>query len=174
MTPDSNDLAKTEYARGQAAFERGRYRESVEFLERGVELARPATALGGEVQIWLVNAYSAVGRQEDAIALCEVLTRHPQLDTRKQAKNLLYILQAPSLQKREEWNTKIPDLADLTEEGRNNAGAYVSAAPRPRPRKPKEEDEEPIDLSQVNSRDNLFLVVAFGAIALLLALTQLG
>nr|WP_199305780.1 outer membrane protein assembly factor BamD [Pseudanabaena sp. FACHB-2040] len=159
-------MARVEYAYGQDAFERGRYREAVEHLEKAVAIARPTSPLGGEVQIWLVNAYFAVSRQPDAIALCDTLTRHPDYETRKQAKNLLYILQAPSLQKREDWNTKIPDLASL-EGGGSNAGTYT-APPKRAPRKKKIEDEEPIDLSQVNTRDNLFLWIALGAIALLL------
>ncbi|HEY9735301.1 MAG TPA: tetratricopeptide repeat protein [Trichocoleus sp.] len=174
MTAEPIDLAKTEYASGQAAFERGRYREAVEHLEKAVAIARPTTPLGGEIQIWLVNAYSAVGRPADAVALCEALTAHPQWETRKQAKNLLYILQAPSLQKREDWNTKIPDLGSLTGEGSSNAGSYNNPAPKA-PRRPKPAVEEPVDLSQVNTNDNLFLWIALGlGSLLLLGITQLS
>ncbi|HEY9878973.1 MAG TPA: tetratricopeptide repeat protein [Leptolyngbyaceae cyanobacterium] len=169
MTAEPIELARTEFANGQIAFERGRYRESIEHFEKAVEMARPTTELGGEIQTWLVNAYSAVGRHPDAIALCQVLTRHPSLDIRKQAKNLLYILQAPSLQRREEWITKIPDLASLSDEGGSNAGTYVyTGPPKSTRRKKQEEDEEPLDLSKVNTRDNAFLWLALGAIALVL------
>jgi tetratricopeptide (TPR) repeat protein len=166
MTAESIDLARAEYAYGQNAFERGRYREAIEHFEKAVEIARPTTPLGGQAQIWLVNAYSAVDRQPDAIALCDSLTRHPHYETRKQAKDLLYILQAPSLQKREDWITKIPDLGELAE-GSSNAGASTYPI-QPAPRKRKVQDEEPVDLSQVNTRDNLFLWIALGAIALIL------
>ncbi|HEY9881376.1 MAG TPA: tetratricopeptide repeat protein [Leptolyngbyaceae cyanobacterium] len=168
MTAEPINQAKTEYAYGQDAFERGRYRESVEHFERAVEIARPNTPLGGEIQTWLVNAYSAVGRQPDAIALCQVLTRHPNLEIRKQARNLLYILQAPSLQRREEWITKIPDLASLGDEAGRAGTSVYPATPKPAPRKKREKEEEPIDLSKVNTRDNAFLWLALGAIALVL------
>lgn len=169
MTAEPIDQAKNEYAYGQDAFERGRYRESVEHFERAVDAARPNTRLGGEIQAWLVNAYSAVGREPEAIALCQLLTRHPYPEIRKQAKNLLYILQAPSLERREEWITKIPDLASLSNEGGNNGGTYVSAIPsKATHRKKRETEEEPIDLSKVNTRDNGFLWLALSAIALVL------
>lgn len=168
MTAESIDQAKAEYTYGQDAFERGRYREAVEHLEQALTLARATTPLGGEVQIWLVNAYAAVGRQPEALALCEALTRHPYSETRKLAKDLLYVLQAPSLQKREDWNTKIPDLANLAEDGSSLGGAARIAAPKPTPRKKPTEAVEPIDLSTVNTRDNFFLWIALGAIALLL------
>jgi TPR repeat protein len=64
MSVDLQAQARTAYAYGQEAFERGNYRESVEYFEQAVDLARAATPLGGEIQTWLVNAYNAVGRSD--------------------------------------------------------------------------------------------------------------
>ena len=60
--------------------------------------------------MWLVTAYQAVGRLQNASALCQTLTRHPHPDIRKQSQEVLYILQAPKLKLTEEWMIKIPDL----------------------------------------------------------------
>ncbi|MGB3135724.1 MAG: hypothetical protein WBG38_00600 [Nodosilinea sp.] len=168
MTEDSRELAKTQYAYGQTAFERGSYREAVGYFEEAVKLAKAATPLGGEIQSWLVNAYSAVGRQADAIALCQALTRHPDLETRKQGKNLLYILQAPQLQRPTNWMTEIPDLDELSRDGAQRSGTAgystgIKAAPRPR------RVEEPlIDPSEINHSDNGFLWAALAGVALVL------
>jgi tetratricopeptide (TPR) repeat protein len=169
MTEDTRDRAKTQYTYGQSAFERGSYREAVEFFEEAVKLAKAATPLGGEIQTWLVNAYSAVGRQQDAIALCQVLARHPDLETRKQGKNLLYILQAPQLKRPTNWMTQIPDLESISAETGQSLGSSIysgaaKTAPRPRPKA----EEPPIDPSQINRKDNGFFWVALVGVALVL------
>ncbi|HSM82146.1 MAG TPA: tetratricopeptide repeat protein [Nodosilinea sp.] len=169
MTDDTRDLAKTQYAYGQAAFERGSYRESVEFFEEAVRLAKAATPLGGEIQTWLVNAYSAVGRQQDAIALCQALARHPDIETRKQGKNLLYILQAPQLQRPTNWMTQIPELDGISGEGAQVMGASkYSTTSKPGVRSRPMPEPTPIDPSQINTRDNGFLWAALVGVALVL------
>ncbi|MBE9137494.1 tetratricopeptide repeat protein [Nodosilinea sp. LEGE 07088] len=167
MTEDPRAQAQAQYVIGQAAFERGSYREAVERFEEAVQLAKAATPLGGEIQTWLVNAYSAVGRQQDAIALCQILTRHPDLDTRKQGKNLLYILQAPQLQRPTNWMTQIPDLDELSADGAKILGtAAYSGATKSTPRAKLK--EPPIDPSEINRKDNGFLWVALVGVALVL------
>lgn len=167
MTAEHIDLAKQAYARGQIAFERGSYRESIEALEKAAALAKAATPLGGEIQIWLVNAYAAAERQADALALCEVLNRHPSYEVRKQAKNLLYILKAPRLKLKAEWKSQIPDLADIAE-GETKPGSYTAPSKKPPRRKPEVVDDTPIDWSQINTRDNAFVWVALVGVVLVL------
>ncbi len=166
MTKDSLNVARTYYQQGQDAFARGRYREAVQQFEEAVALAQATTPLGGEIQTWLVNAYSALDREAEAIALCEVLTRHPDLETRKQGKALLYILQAPKLKRPGNWVTKIPDLDGITEDRSLSRGS--SSLPVP-PSKPQPRSEEkPLDPSQINRQDNRFLWVALTVIGMLL------
>jgi tetratricopeptide (TPR) repeat protein len=166
MTTENLELARQQFQLGQDAFERGLYRQSIEALEKAVSFADRTSALGGEAQIWLVNAYQAADRNMEAIALCESLLSHPDVKTRKQSRRMIAILKAPKLKLREEWMTKIPDLTKLDEaNGKNKrASGYPSAAPRPRPR-PKPAPE-PVDLSQVETKDNGFVWIALGAIAL--------
>ncbi|TVQ13500.1 MAG: hypothetical protein EA368_02155 [Leptolyngbya sp. DLM2.Bin27] len=169
MTDDTRDRAKTYFAQGQAAFERGSYREAVECFEAAVQLAKAATPLGGEIQTWLVNAYSAVGKQQEAIALCQALARHPDLETRKQGKNLLYILQAPQLQRPTNWMTQIPDLDAISEGSDKNLGSSVyGAATTYKPRSRPKPEAPPIDPSLINRSDNGFLWAALVGIVLVL------
>ncbi|HIK45438.1 MAG TPA: tetratricopeptide repeat protein [Leptolyngbyaceae cyanobacterium M65_K2018_010] len=167
MTVDSLALAKTEYAYGQDAFEHGNYRQAVSHFEKALDLAQATTPLGGEIQTWLVNAYSAVGQATEAIALCETLTRHPDLEIRKQAKNLLYILQAPQLKRPGNWMSEIPDLGAI-DEGRGEITGQVlprvspQAAPKPKP------DLPPITADPSNPKENGFLWIALVALALVL------
>lgn len=167
MSTESLELAKTQYQAGKQPFERGQYRSSVQFLEKAVSLAGANTKLGGEMQTWLVTAYQAAGQQTEAIALCEQLGKHPDLKTREQGKRLLYILKAPKLKTRPEWLTQIPDLTNLNDaEGNKPVTRYKPASQPVRP-KPSV-IPEPIDLTQVNTKDNRFIWVALVAIGLIL------
>jgi hypothetical protein len=167
MTADSKALAKTEYAHGQDAFERGNYRVAVGHFEKAASLAKGATTLGGEIQMWLVNAYNAVGRQGEATALCEKLLRHPDTEIRRQAKNLLYILKAPQLKRPGNWMSQIPDLGAIADDPQA-AGYTYKVAPKSAPRKRPKPEPEPLDPSQINTRDNGFLWVALVGVVLLL------
>nr|WP_202924804.1 hypothetical protein [Myxacorys almedinensis] len=167
------DLANREYEAGKAAFERGNYRASVQALERANALVEGRTRLGGEVQIWLVTAYEAAGERSLAIQLCQQVSRHPDLKIRKQGKRLLYILEAPRLKTRPEWLTEIPDLSGISDHEGAALGTskFAPVSPPKRPEKAKSVIPEPVDLSQVNTQDNLFIWVALGgAIAIIAGL----
>lgn len=167
MTSDTQAIAKTEYQAGKAAFERGKYREAVQHLEKASALIARNTRLGGEIQIWLVTAYQAAGQQQEAVALCEQLKHHPYPETNKQARRLLYILQAPQLQRPQEWLTQIPELSALPDnESQTRFGSGNVSKKRP-PQTPAIPD--PVDPSKVNTKDNRFIWVALIAIALTLA-----
>ncbi|MEM6424933.1 MAG: hypothetical protein AAF728_07220 [Cyanobacteria bacterium P01_D01_bin.128] len=162
------EVAKIAFANGLDAFERGSYRQSIQLFEAALEQCARLSAFGGEVQTWLVNAYAAGDRLQDAIALCEKLSHHPDFEARQRGKQLLYILTAPKLKSRPEWLSQIPDLAALE---RDDKTTVVSARPRSKPRRPKKSEPEdllPIDWSQINTRDNAFLWLALGAAAAVL------
>jgi tetratricopeptide (TPR) repeat protein len=160
------EAARSRYQEGKRAFERGQYRQAVEALEASVDLTERASRFGGEVQIWLATAYEAAGQQQNAIALCEQLSRHPDMYTRKQGSRLLYILKAPKLRIHPEWVTQIPDLQDLAE-GESRIPTVPVVEKKSRRKKSEPEDLPPIDWSQINTSDNQFIWVALGAIALL-------
>ena len=166
MNTENLEICQNEYQAGKRAFERGEYRAAVQHLETANAHVGLNSRLGGEVQIWLVTAYQAVGQQEEAIALCKKLTRYPSLSTRQQARRLLVILEAPKLHTRPEWVIEIPDLDRLPEsdrQDRRGSSTAVKSTPRKRP-----ETIEIVDLSQVNTKDNQFIWVALIGIFLTL------
>lgn len=114
-----------------------------------------------------MTAYEAAGQRTEAIALGEQLKRHPHIETSKQARRLVYIMQAPQLQRPPEWLTQIPDLGAVSD---NETKTRFGSANINNSSKPKQRAvPEPIDLSQVNTRDNNFIWIALIAIALILA-----
>ena len=167
MTPETLELVKTEYEAGKVAFESGQYRQSVENLEKASALVDRNSRLGGEVQMWLVTAYEAAGQRKEAIDLCKQLHNHPSLEIRQQSRRLVYILEAPQLNRRPEWMTQIPDLGALGDNETNSRLGNATSQNKPSSR--LRSQPEPVDLSQVNTKDNLFIWVA-----LILAVITLG
>lgn len=153
------DLAKADYQAGKAAFERGDYRKAVQSLESAKALASLTSRFGGDVQIWLVTAYEAIGQRSDALALCREVSRHPDLEIRKQGSRLLYILEAPRLSTRPEWLTQIPDLTALGDNDARDRLTATTIAPAKQPEKPAFQLEDVVDPRQVNTQ-NRFLWVA--------------
>jgi len=166
VSEQSLEIARKRYQAGRVAFENGQYREAIENLEKASALLTRNTRLGGEVQIWLATAYEAAGRNEEAIALCKQLQRHPHSETSKQARRLLYILQAPKLKRPSEWMTEIPDLGALSD---NESKMRLAANPTKSSTKKKPAEPEFVDLSQVNTKDNRFIWVAITAIGVILS-----
>jgi tetratricopeptide (TPR) repeat protein len=168
VSSDSIDTARADYQAGRTAFERGEYRKAVQSLESANASVQPMTRFGGEVQIWLVTAYEALGQRSDALALCREVSRHPDLQIRKQGRRLLYILEAPRLTTRPEWLTQIPDLTTLSDrDGRDRTAAGTIPPPKP-PEKPAFQLETVVDPAQVKTQDNRFVWVALMAATLLL------
>jgi hypothetical protein len=165
VSSENKEKFQIEYQAGKVAFEGGEYRASVKHLEAACALMSRNSRLGGEAQMWLVTAYEAAGQKLEAIALCQQLSRHPDTETRKEGKRLLYILQAPELKRPAEWMTQIPDLGAITESSPEDRRGSQSASGSKRDRKDKLEPE-PIDLSQVNTKDNQFIWVALIALIL--------
>jgi hypothetical protein len=167
MSTEALEQAKQFYHRGKTEFERGSYRQSVQELEQASALVERQTRFGGEVQIWLVTAYEAAGQRQDAISLCKQLNRHPDLETREQSRRLLYILEAPQLNRKPEWLTQIPDLSNLEDNASPTFQVKIAPAKPPRARSAFQIDD-PIDLTQVKTNDNAFIWLALGAISLIL------
>jgi tetratricopeptide (TPR) repeat protein len=158
------------YAMGQAAFERGQYREATDSFQQALALSPANSELGGAIQIWLVTAYDAAGQREEALDLCRQLRTHGDYDTRQQSKRLLYILEAPKLQSRPEWLTQIPDLSQAEVNRDRQVGRTGQTQAKPSAVKGIE-PFEPIDPKESRG----FLGLALGVSALvLLALWWMG
>lgn len=152
----SQEQFELKYKKGQSAFEQGRYRLSIDNLEQAYQLVSPNTRLGGEVKMWLVNAYQAIGDSEKAIELCQDLLTHPHRETKKKAQQMLYIIRAPKLKRPREWMTEIPDLNELSEQ--NKKYQPLQVVNNNQKIEPKRQIEL-VDLSTVNNQDNNFLVM---------------
>jgi tetratricopeptide (TPR) repeat protein len=126
---DSSDTTEgmKPYTQGQNAFERGQYREAIDWFQSALSLASESSPLGGAIQIWLVTAYEAAGRKEEALILCRQLRTHGNYETRQQAKQLLYILEAPQLQLKPEWLTQIPELNESNSPSGYRASTHRAA-----------------------------------------------
>lgn len=101
---------------GQAAIARGDYRQAIAALETAAEQAAVASAIGAEIRYWLATAYQAIGDIEAAKTVCRQLAKHPLREQRQLAAQLLYILEAPRLERRADWQVEIPDLTSLSED----------------------------------------------------------
>jgi hypothetical protein len=179
IAPDRIEQAQQDLAIGQRAFESGQYRTAVEAFERSRQVLAPNSLFHGEVTIWLITAYEAVDDRERAQNLCQITTKHPQWDTRKDAKRLLYVLKAPVLRRREDWQTKIPDLENLEPktDGQKWAAPKNPGVRPPRPAPPPKgyQIAPPTDPTQVETEDRGFIWVALGTIGLVMAgLTWFG
>ncbi|NJN74647.1 MAG: tetratricopeptide repeat protein, partial [Limnothrix sp. RL_2_0] len=101
------------FEQGKDAFLQGEYRLSIEYLEQAAANLSKATREGSEVRLWLVSSYQANNCSEDAISLCRELTASPFPSTKERAKQQLYILEAPKLERPKEWITQIPSMEDV-------------------------------------------------------------
>ncbi|MEM8719721.1 MAG: outer membrane protein assembly factor BamD [Cyanobacteria bacterium P01_G01_bin.39] len=152
MMRNSGEKFHQKYQAGKQALERGQYRLSIENLEAATEVVPPNSRQGGEVQIWLVTAYQAANRLDEAIALAQELIVHPNTQTREQAQRILYIMKAPKLERPQAWMSEIPDLSTTDQGG----SRYVSAKKKPNspPAQLELEDEE---LPFTDAPDNQFI-----------------
>jgi tetratricopeptide (TPR) repeat protein len=159
--------AKAAYSTGQAAFERGLYRDSMDWFEKALSLTSGQSALGGEIQICQVTAYDAAGQNEAAITLCRKLSTHSNLETRQQSKRLLYILEAPKLQTRPEWLTQIPDLDPPSGATRRYSAVGQPGSSASKSKEPKSITAEPFEpIDPKESRG--FLGIALGVSGVIL------
>ncbi|BAZ43426.1 hypothetical protein NIES4102_04260 [Chondrocystis sp. NIES-4102] len=163
MTADNLEKFQDKYQAGKLALERGQYRLSIENLKAAQELVALNSRQGGEAGIWLVSAYQAADKIPEAIALCQDLVTHPNSTTREQAQRILYIINAPKLQRPKEWMSEIPDLTNTD----SNTSQYVTV-PKSKSDNPTELEYNDVDLSQVETKDNQFTWFALIVIILLL------
>ena len=151
------------YQAGKEALERGQYRQSIEQLEIAKDLVSPNSRRGGEARVWLVTAYQAANKIEEAIALAQELVTHPDLQTREQAQRILYIIKAPVLERPKEWMSEIPDLAKADQ----GASRYVGAKKKSVAKSAQLELED-LEAIPVETKDSGFVWFAFILVGLII------
>lgn len=163
MTTDNREKFQEKFQAGKTELERGNYRLSIENLKTAREYISPNSRKGGEAGVWLVSAYQASNKMEEAIALCQELIVHPNLQTREQAQRILYIIKAPKLERPPEWMSEIPDLGN-TDQG---ASRYVRAK-KPLPKASNELSEEDFAPLPTDTANNQFVWFAFFLVVVIL------
>lgn len=151
------------YQTGQMALERGQYRQSIALLEEALSLVSRQSILGGETTMLLITALEAVGDRTQALTLCRTLKSHNDLEIRRNSQQLLYILEAPQLQRPADWIVPIPDLSNLNDRSDRVGGTGQRQTKIPKP--PPPAIPEPVDPTRVNTHDNGFISLALWLVA---------
>ena len=114
----------------KAAYGRGSYPTCCDLLEKAALKHNENSILGGEIRLWLALTYQvifcrlgnahfypslfqALGKTKECVELFRRLEDHPNKKTRRQAKDLLYIIEAPKLRIGEDERVELPVLKDL-------------------------------------------------------------
>ena len=115
----------------EAALERGDYGQSLELLLPLAELHPPNSPEGPRLRFLMITAWMGQGQDDKAIATCRLLSRCRDPKLRQQAKQLLGVLEAPSLDRPERWSMTMPQL-----EVNASGGGQPSTMRRRRSRRP--------------------------------------
>jgi hypothetical protein len=153
----AEQLAAELYQQGVTSFERGNYQQAIALLERARPLSILETQLGGDILVWLANSYDAVGRTDEAIAICRSLKKHPVGEIRKSSRYMLGILTAPQLSKLEGVVSEVPILESPdTYQSKPIARSKGSTGEQ------KPFREVPLEKPNVNSKNNfLWFAITF-------------
>lgn len=163
----AEQLASKLYQEGVLNFERGNYQQSIALLDRARTLAIWETQLGGDILVWLANAYDANGKTDEAIALCRSLKKHPVNGIRKSARYMLGIFTAPPLRKLEGVVSEIPLLESPDSYQARPVASKSSNNSNQKPfREVSLEKPTPVDSGNTNK----FLLLAIAIFLMLLAL----
>ena len=97
-------------AAAEAALERGDYGQCIALLEPLAEANPITNSQGAEIRMLLVTAWMGKGDESKALSICRLLTRCKDLEVRNKARQLLDVLEAPSLARPESWSMQLPTL----------------------------------------------------------------
>ncbi|MDP6202797.1 MAG: hypothetical protein QGG12_01185 [Prochlorococcaceae cyanobacterium ETNP18_MAG_14] len=98
-------------AAAEAAISRGDYGQSLALLEPLAKSHPLPQAEGARIRMLMVTAWMGQGNEQKALATCRILTRCKDPELRQNAKQLLIVLEAPSLQRPANWSIRLPNLA---------------------------------------------------------------
>tara|TARA_Y100001968_G_C19443944_1_gene764186 strand:- start:96 stop:1196 length:1101 start_codon:yes stop_codon:yes gene_type:complete len=146
----------------EAAIESGDYSQCILLLESLISKDKLARKEKSEAQILLVTAWIGQGNDQKAIETCQALIKDKDSKIREKAKQLISILEAPSLPRPSSWSVKIPNI-DLTTEKRQNLSFS----------KTKEGDDRAERLPPTGPTKNLDKGFSIVVLAILLLLTIL-
>ena len=88
----------------ETALERGDYGQCLEQLTPLAEARPLPDPEGARVRLLMVTALMGQGRDQEALTICQLLSRSGEPQLRQQARQLLTILEAPALDRPERWS----------------------------------------------------------------------
>ena len=107
----------TPTAAAEAALERGDYGQCLQLLEPLAIKHSITEPEGARIRMIMVTAWMGQGQEEKALSTCRLLTRCRDSDLRLRAKQLLEVLEAPSLQRPASWSMQLPPIDVAMEMG---------------------------------------------------------
>ncbi len=103
----------------EAALARGDYNKCLTVLEPLAEEYPINSQEGPKIRLLIVTAWMGKGDDQKAISICRELTRCKDNDLRQTSKQLLSVLESPSLARPANWSIQLPNL-DLTPQTGSN------------------------------------------------------
>ncbi len=94
----------------EAAVSRGDYGQGIALLEPLVKSHPLPGKAGSTIRMLMVTALMGKGEEQKAIKECKLLTTSIDNDIRQNAKQLLNVLEAPSLERPKNWSIYLPKL----------------------------------------------------------------
>ncbi|KZR86902.1 hypothetical protein MITS9509_00845 [Synechococcus sp. MIT S9509] len=126
----------TGLAAAERALERGDYGLCLRLLEPLAD-ANPITEPeGAAIRMVMVTAWMGQGEERKAISTCRLLTRCKDPDLRNRARQLLSVLEAPSLERPARWSMQLPTLDMAPRVGKGTLTSRRRRGPPPPPPPP--------------------------------------
>lgn len=97
-------------AEAQQALDRGDYGQCLRLLEPLATTHPINEPEGALIRMLMVTAWMGQGEERRAISTCRLLTRCKDPDLRIRARQLLNVLEAPSLERPARWSMQLPTL----------------------------------------------------------------
>ncbi len=104
----------------EAALARGDYSQCLNALEKLSEKHSLNTPEGSKIRMLMITAWMGIGDDEKAKSTCRQLTCSKNNEIRQLSKQLLSILESPSLERPDNWSIKLPNLDLSPQTGGNN------------------------------------------------------
>ena len=119
-----------------AHLERGDYGQALELLTPLADVHTISTPEGSQLRLLMITSWMGQGQDEQALAMARALSRSGDVDMRQQAKQLVAILDAPSLERPESWTMRLPALEVTTTGGSPPAVSSQRRSKKPKPPPP--------------------------------------
>lgn len=129
-----DDAQAATLAAARLALERGEYGRVRSLLEPVAEREGPRSPLGAGIRLLLATALMGQGETEQAAECARAVQGCVDPDLRARARDLLFVLEAPALQRPRDWSLTLPDLS---------ASAPLESLPPVARRRPEEPPPPP-------------------------------